>query len=97
MGRRCWTIEDSVELSKKLKAEGVDLIDCSSGFNTPDYKNYPFGPDWQVPFAEKVRTQAQIATAAVGSIIEATQAEQIVQNQQADSVLLATQMLRDPY
>jgi 2,4-dienoyl-CoA reductase-like NADH-dependent reductase (Old Yellow Enzyme family) len=91
-----WTIEDSVELAKKLKAEGVDLIDCSSGFN-PDYKNYPFGPDWQVPFAEKIRTEAQIATAAVGSITEATQAEQIVQNQQADIVLLATQMLRDPY
>ena len=50
-----------------------------------------------LPFAEKIRTEAQIATAAVGSITEATQAEQIVKNQQADIVLLATEMLRDPY
>ncbi len=92
-----WTIEDSVELSKKLKSEGVDLIDCSSGFNTPDYKNYPFAPNWQVPFAEKIRNEAQIATAAVGSITEATQAEQIIQSDRADIILLATQMLRDPY
>jgi 2,4-dienoyl-CoA reductase-like NADH-dependent reductase (Old Yellow Enzyme family) len=92
-----WTIEDSVELSKKLKAEGVDLIDCSSGFNSPDYKNYPFGAGWQVPFAEKIRKAADIATAAVGFITNAMQADQIIQNQRADIVLLAREMLRDPY
>jgi 2,4-dienoyl-CoA reductase-like NADH-dependent reductase (Old Yellow Enzyme family) len=92
-----WTIEDSVELSKKLKAEGVDLIDCSSGFNSPDYKNYPFGAGWQVPFAEKIRQEAEIATAAVGFITNAMQADQIIRNQRADIVLLAREMLRDPY
>jgi 2,4-dienoyl-CoA reductase-like NADH-dependent reductase (Old Yellow Enzyme family) len=92
-----WTIEDSVELSKKLKAEGVDLIDCSSGFNSPDYKNYPFGAGWQVPFAEKIRQEAEIATATVGFITNAMQAEQIIRNQRADIVLLAREMLRDPY
>lgn len=92
-----WTIEDSVELSKKLKAEGVDLIDCSSGFNSPDYKNYPFGAGWQVPFAEKIRQAADIATATVGFITNAMQADQIIRNQRADIVLLAREMLRDPY
>lgn len=92
-----WTIEDSVELSKKLKAEGVDLIDCSSGFNSLDYKNYPFGASWQVPFAEKIRKEADIATAAVGSITEPMQADEIIRNNRADIVLLAREMLRDPY
>lgn len=92
-----WTIEDSVELSKKLKAEGVDLIDCSSGFNSPDYKNYPFGAGWQVPFSEAIRHQVGIATAAVGSITNAMQADEIIRNNRADIVLLAQQMLRDPY
>ena len=92
-----WTIEDSVELSKKLKAEGVDLIDCSSGFGSLDYKNYPFGAGWQVPFAEKIRKEADIATAAVGSITEPMQADEIIRNNRADIVLLAQEMLRDPY
>lgn len=92
-----WTIEDSVELSKKLKAEGVDLIDCSSGFNSPDYKNYPFGAGWQIPFSEQIRKEADIATATVGFITNAMQADQIIRNQRADIVLLAREMLRDPY
>ena len=92
-----WTIEDSVELAKKLKAEGVDLIDCSSGFISADYKNYPFGASWQVPFSEAIRQQAEIATAAVGSITQAMQADEIIRNNRADIVLLAREMLRDPY
>lgn len=92
-----WTIEDSVELSHKLKAEGVDLIDCSSGFNSPDAKNYPFGAGWQVPFSEAIRQQAGIATAAVGFITQAMQADEIIRNNRADIVLLAREMLRDPY
>lgn len=54
--------------------EGVDLIDCSSSFNSPDAKNYPFGAGWQVPFSEKIRQQVGIATAAVESITQAMQA-----------------------
>jgi 2,4-dienoyl-CoA reductase-like NADH-dependent reductase (Old Yellow Enzyme family) len=80
-----------------VKAEGVDLIDCSSGFNTPDSKNYPFGAGWQVPFSEKIRNHADIATAAVGSITNAMQADEIIRNNRADIVLLAREMLRDPY
>jgi 2,4-dienoyl-CoA reductase-like NADH-dependent reductase (Old Yellow Enzyme family) len=92
-----WTPEESVELAKKLKGAGADLIDCSSGFNTADYKRYPFGPGWQVPFSEAIRKEAEIATAAVGVITEPAQADEIIRSGKADIVLLARQMLRDPY
>jgi 2,4-dienoyl-CoA reductase-like NADH-dependent reductase (Old Yellow Enzyme family) len=92
-----WTIEESVELSKNLKAAGADLIDCSSGFGTPDYKKYPFAPSWQVPFSEAIRREAAIATAAVGLINDPLQADEIISSGKADIVLLAREMLRDPY
>lgn len=92
-----WTIEDSVALSRRLKEEGVDLVDCSSGFVTPDYDRIPFGAGFQVPFAERIRKEAGIATAAVGDITNAMQADTIVRNGQADIVLLAREMLRNPY
>jgi 2,4-dienoyl-CoA reductase-like NADH-dependent reductase (Old Yellow Enzyme family) len=92
-----WTIDDSVELSKRLKATGVDLIDCSSGFNTPDYAGIPFGAGFQVPFARGIREEAKISTAAVGYITSAPQADEIIRNGSADLVLLAREMLREPY
>ena len=92
-----WTIEDSIELAKRLKLEGVDLIDCSSGFVTPDYDKIPFGAGFQVPFAEAIRKQANIATAAVGYITQPMQADEIIRNERADIVLLAREMLRNPY
>jgi 2,4-dienoyl-CoA reductase-like NADH-dependent reductase (Old Yellow Enzyme family) len=91
-----WDIDQSITLARLLKERGVDLIDCSSGFAVPNEK-VPFGPGFQVPFAAKVRTEAGIASGAVGFIIEPAQAEQIVANGQADAVFLARQMLRDPY
>jgi 2,4-dienoyl-CoA reductase-like NADH-dependent reductase (Old Yellow Enzyme family) len=91
-----WDVEQSVELSRQLKAEGVDLIDCSSGGGTPDAK-IPIGPGYQVPFAEKIRRDANIATAAVGMITEPKQADDIIRNGEADLVLLAREFLRDPY
>ncbi|MFN7139216.1 MAG: NADH:flavin oxidoreductase/NADH oxidase [Limisphaerales bacterium] len=92
-----WTLQDSIELSKRLKEEGVDLIDCSSGFVTPDYDKIPFGAGFQVPFAEAIRKEVKIPTAAVGLIKNAMQADGIVRNGQADMVLLAREMLRNPY
>jgi len=92
-----WTIEESIELSKKLKECGADLIDCSSGFGSPDHKKYPYGPGWQVPFSESIRREAGIATAAVGLITDPVQADEIIRKEQADVVLLAREMLRDPY
>ncbi len=91
-----WDIDQSVILARQLKAIGVDLIDCSSGFAVPD-EPVPFGPGFQVPFAAKVRAEAGIASGAVGFITEPAQAEQIVATGQADVVLLGRQMLRDPY
>ena len=91
-----WTIEDSVQLAPVVKALGVDLIDCSSGGLVPQAK-IKLGPGYQVPFAEAVRQQGGVATAAVGMITEAEQAEAIVREGKADLVLLAREFLRDPY
>ncbi|MEO6875532.1 MAG: NADH:flavin oxidoreductase/NADH oxidase [Opitutaceae bacterium] len=91
-----WDIEQSIELARRLKAEGIDLIDCSSGGNVPAAK-IPVSPGYQVQFAERIRREASIATAAVGMITEAKQADAIIQSGQADLVLLAREELRDPY
>jgi len=91
-----WDLPQSIELSKGLKAEGADLIDCSSGANVADAK-IPVGPGYQVPFAEAIRREAAIATGAVGMITRPDQAEEIVSSGRADVVLLAREMLRDPY
>jgi 2,4-dienoyl-CoA reductase-like NADH-dependent reductase (Old Yellow Enzyme family) len=91
-----WDIDQSVILARQLKEIGVDLVDCSSGFAVPE-EPVPFGPGFQVPFAAKVRSEAGIASGAVGFITEPFQAEQIVATGQADVVFLARQLLRDPY
>ncbi|NNM85886.1 MAG: oxidoreductase, partial [Phycisphaerales bacterium] len=91
-----WGLEDSVELSRRLKAIGIDMIDCSSGGAVPHAK-IPVGPGYQVGFAQAIRQQAQIATGAVGMITDAAAAEAIVSTGQADVVLMARQALRDPY
>ncbi len=91
-----WTLEESIELSRRLKAAGVDLIDFSSGALVPGVK-YPDGPSWQVPLAEAIRKGAGIPTAAVGVITDPAQADEIVANGRADLVLIGKASLRDPY
>jgi 2,4-dienoyl-CoA reductase-like NADH-dependent reductase (Old Yellow Enzyme family) len=91
-----WDIEQSIELARRLKIEGIDLIDCSSGAIIPDVK-IPTGAGYQVPFAERIRREANIATAAVGLITEPTHADEIIRNDRADIVLLAREFLREPY
>jgi 2,4-dienoyl-CoA reductase-like NADH-dependent reductase (Old Yellow Enzyme family) len=91
-----WTIDDSVRLSIILKTAGVDLIDCSSGGLVPG-ANVPVGPGYNVPFAERIRKEADILTGAVGFITEAQQAEEIMAKEKADLILIARQSLRDPY
>ena len=93
---RGWDIEDSVALAKLLKKVGVDLIDCSSGAMVPGVK-YPAAPGWQAPLAAAVRKGAEIATAAVGMISQPEHANELIKSEQADIVLLGTEMLRDPY
>jgi 2,4-dienoyl-CoA reductase-like NADH-dependent reductase (Old Yellow Enzyme family) len=90
-----WNLIDSVELSIKLKERGVDLIDVSSGGAIHNAKIDP-KPGFQVPFATAIKTEAGIATAAVGLITEAEQAEHIVTTGEADAVFLARAMLRNP-
>ncbi len=91
-----WDLEQSVELAHQLRAEGVDLIDCSSGGTSPEAK-IPTAPLYQVPFAERLRRETGIATGAVGLITEPAEAEGIVQEGKADLVFLAREFLREPY
>jgi 2,4-dienoyl-CoA reductase-like NADH-dependent reductase (Old Yellow Enzyme family) len=91
-----WTADESVELAKHLRAHGVDLVDCSSGGQVPNAK-IPAAPGFQVPFAERIRKEAGIPTAAVGMITDPRQANAVVESGHADMVLLAREMLRDPY
>jgi 2,4-dienoyl-CoA reductase-like NADH-dependent reductase (Old Yellow Enzyme family) len=91
-----WTVDDSVELAKRAKDRGVDLVDCSSGGLTLDQK-IELGPGYQVPFAERVRRDAVVMTGAVGMITTPEQCEEIVASGKADVVLLAREFLRDPY
>jgi 2,4-dienoyl-CoA reductase-like NADH-dependent reductase (Old Yellow Enzyme family) len=91
-----WDIEQSVELAKRLQVRGVDLVDCSSGGAVPDAV-VPSTPGYQVPFAARVRRDARVPTGAVGLITDARQADAIVRNGDADCVLIARQLLRDPY
>jgi 2,4-dienoyl-CoA reductase-like NADH-dependent reductase (Old Yellow Enzyme family) len=91
-----WDLEQSIELALRLRELGVDLIDCSSGGAVP-FAKIAAGPGYQVPFARAIRERAGIATGAVGMITTAQQAEEIVRDGAADAVLLARQLLRDPY
>ncbi len=91
-----WDVEQSVELARELKRLGADLMDCSSGGNVSHAK-IPVGPGYQTAFAERIRRDAGIMTGAVGMITGAVQADHIIRTGQADVVLLAREMLRDPY
>ncbi|MHB1841935.1 MAG: NADH:flavin oxidoreductase/NADH oxidase [Sulfobacillus sp.] len=91
-----WDIDQTVEVSRWLKDLGVDVIDCSSG-GTLRSAQIPEGPGYQVGFAERVRKEAALTSAAVGLITAPEQASRIIESGQADLVLLARAMLRNPY
>lgn len=91
-----WNADETVELARRLKLLGVDLVDVSSG-GTAANADIPVGPGYQTEFAERVRREAGIATGTVGMITEAVQAEHILRTGQADLILLARELLRDPY
>jgi 2,4-dienoyl-CoA reductase-like NADH-dependent reductase (Old Yellow Enzyme family) len=91
-----WSPDDSVELARLLRQHGVDLIDVSSGGMIPNAR-IPVGPGFQVPFAARIRKEAEVPVAAVGLITDPAQANAIIANGEADIVLLAREMLRDPY
>ncbi len=91
-----WDVPQSVELARQIKTLGVDLIDCSSGGNVARAK-IPVGPGYQTQFAEQIRREAAILTGTVGMITSPVQAEHILATGQADVVIMAREMLRDPY
>ena len=91
-----WDIDECIVLCRWLKEDGVDLVDCSSGGLVADAR-IPVAPGYQVPFAARIRREAGIATGAVGLITQAAQAEEILARGDADLVLLARELLRDPY
>jgi 2,4-dienoyl-CoA reductase-like NADH-dependent reductase (Old Yellow Enzyme family) len=91
-----WDIDQSIQLAKWLKDVGVDLIDCSSGGNVMNAK-IPLTPGYQIPFSERIKKESGILTGGVGLITTAEQAEEIISSGKADIILLARQMLREPY
>ena len=91
-----WDLPQTIELSKKLKVIGVDLIDTSSGGIVP-YAQIPVGPGYQTRFAQEIRKNAEIATGALGMITDPEQAETVLVTEQADVIVIARELLRDPY
>lgn len=91
-----WDIDECVQLACWLKSDGVDVIDVSSGGSVP-HADIPVEPGYQVPFAARIRREAEVPTAAVGLITGPVQAQEILDRGDADLVLLAREMLRDPY
>ena len=91
-----WDVDECVEFSRWLKGDGVDLIDCSSGGNSSTQKLTPY-PGYQVQFSARIRSEAEVTTGAVGLITEAAQAEKILDDGDADVILLARELLRNPY
>lgn len=94
-----WSLEDSVVLSRELASCGVDVIDCSSGGLTEETRALPVprGLGFQVPFSERIRSEAQVRTQAVGMIVDAAQAEAVLAEGKADLVALGREALFDPY
>jgi 2,4-dienoyl-CoA reductase-like NADH-dependent reductase (Old Yellow Enzyme family) len=91
-----WSVDETVELARGLAPLGVDLVDVSSGGLVPSAK-VPAGPGYQTGFAERIRREAGIATGAVGMIVSPEQADHVIRSGQADLVLLARELLRDPH
>ncbi len=91
------TVEESIELIRRLKSQGLDLIDVSHGFNSPDISKIPWGPGFMIPIASRIRQESGIATAVGWMITDPQLADNAVKNEHIDLVVLAREMLRDPY
>lgn len=91
------TVEESIELARRLQAGGLDLLDVSHGFVIPDLSGIPWSPGFMLPITARIRREAGIPTAAGWMITEPAMAESAIREQQADLVMLARELLRDPY
>jgi NADPH2 dehydrogenase len=90
-------LEESIQLVKELKQHGLDLIDVSLGFNTPDVSGVPWGPAFMAPIAQRIKAETSLPTAVGWFINEPQQAEDIIAKEQADLVMLAHKELDDPH
>jgi len=90
------TLDDTIELAKLLKAGGLDMIDVSMGFNVPDVSGIPWAPGFLAPLSERLRREVGIPTSVGWLVLDPEQADAIVRDGQADVVMLAREMLRDP-
>jgi len=91
------TVEESIELVRRLKSDGLDLADVSHGFNSPDVSVVPWGPGFMIPAASRIRRESGVPVAVGWMITDPQQADEVVRDQHADLVVLAREMLRDPY
>jgi 2,4-dienoyl-CoA reductase-like NADH-dependent reductase (Old Yellow Enzyme family) len=91
------TVEESIELVRRLKAAGLDLFDVSQNFITPDISKIPWAPGFMIPITSRIRRESGVPTAVGWLITEPQQAEDAVRDQHTDLVMLAREMLRDPY
>src|SRR5690606_30070562 len=87
----------SLELVRRLKAAGLDLLDVSHGFVVPDATRIPWGPGFLIPIAQRLRQEAALPTAVGWMITSPHQAEEVIHQGQADLIMLARELLRDPY
>ncbi len=91
------TVEESIELTRRLKALGMDLLDVSHGFVTPDISHVPWAPGFMIPIGGRIRREADVPVAVGWMITDPHQAEEAISSGNADLVLLAREFLRDPY
>ncbi len=91
------TVEESIELVRRLKSSGLDLLDVSHGFVTPDISQVPWGLGFMIPITSRIRKATGIPTAAGWLITEPKQADEAIRDQHTDIVVLARELLRDPY
>ena len=91
------SLEESIRLVQELASHGLDLVDVSLAFNTPDVSGVPWGPAFMAPIAQRIKEEAHIPTSVGWLVTEPQQAETIVAQGQADLVMLAHKELDDPH
>lgn len=95
--RASWTVQDSIKLANYLNKDGADLIDVSAGGIHPDQQIPDAGPNYMVPYAERIGQETDLLVGAVGKITTGQQADALIRNDRADVAIVGREFLRDPY